>query len=423
MSTVVEGSLAQPPADPKATRRFVTPSQSARLLQLDFLRGIAILLVMGRHQPVYPSEAGASWFRFFPAMLSRIGWTGVNLFFVLSGFLVSGLLFKEFNTQGRMDVRRFLIRRIFKIWPSYYVYLAFLFVFLSLTHEFGGEKSLTVKMLPQLSHLQNYLGMVRTHTWSLAIEEHFYIVLPLVLLWASRSRPRPFAMVPLIAAVLMIGCLLWRLYLYYSGVPYSSDRYLFLTHLRVDSLFFGVLLAFLHHCRGNVLAPILRHRTILLWTGLLLLSPMLIVQKETCAFVSTVGLTEIYLGYACILLAVVHTPLGDGWLGACLNSRLARILAWIGCFSYSIYLWHLDLGRDPVRWLVSRGFLVHLPPGLRWCLGMVLFVCLASLVGAFLGILIEMPALTLRNRLFPARADALTNQTILSATHPEAPTS
>ncbi|MGO9245445.1 MAG: acyltransferase family protein [Verrucomicrobiia bacterium] len=72
---------------------------------MDFLRGMAILLVLGRHQPVYPSEAGSSWFRYFPAVLSRFGWTGVDLFFVLSGFLVGGLLFKEFNTQKRMDHR------------------------------------------------------------------------------------------------------------------------------------------------------------------------------------------------------------------------------------------------------------------------------------------------------------------------------
>jgi len=146
---------------------------------------------------------------------------------------------------------------------------------------------------------------------------------------------------------------------------------------------------------------------------------MLILQKESCVFVPTVGLTEIYLGYACILLAVVHTPLGEGCLGSFLNSRPARIVAWIGCFSYSIYLWHLDLGRDPVRWLVSHGFLFHLPPELRWSLAMLLFVCVASLAGALLGSLIEMPALALRNRLFPARADALTNATIISATPTE----
>jgi peptidoglycan/LPS O-acetylase OafA/YrhL len=413
--TITVGEVMERPADGRFSARVSNSNQAERLPQLDFLRGIAILLVMGRHQPVYPSEAGSSWFRFFPSILSRFGWTGVDLFFVLSGFLVGGLLLKEFNTYGRVDIRRFLIRRTFKIWPSYYAYLIFLFALLTITHEFGDLKSLTVRMLPQFAHLQNYFGMVRTHTWSLAIEEHFYLVLPIVLLWTSRNRSRPFAAVPLIAGGFAVGCLGWRLYLYSSGVPFSSERYLFLTHLRVDSLFFGVLLAYLHHCRSNVLEPILRHRTLLLWMGLILLSPMFVLPKETCAFVPTVGLTELYLGYACILLAVVHTPLGQGWLGRLLNSRPARIVAWVGCFSYSIYLWHLDLGRDPVRWLLSQGFFGSLRPELRWCLGMLLFVSLASVVGATLGNLIEMPALALRNRLFPGRADALARATVLSA--------
>jgi peptidoglycan/LPS O-acetylase OafA/YrhL len=90
---------------------------------------------------------------------------------------------------------------------------------MTVTHELGDLKSLTVRMLPQLSHLQNHLGMVRTHTWSLAIEEHFYLALPVALLWASRRQPRPFAAVPLIAAALAIGCLLWRLYLILLGCP------------------------------------------------------------------------------------------------------------------------------------------------------------------------------------------------------------
>ena len=356
---------------------------------------------------MYPSEAGTSWFRYFPGVLARFGWTGVDLFFVLSGFLVGGLLFKEFNAHQAIDARRFLVRRIFKIWPSYYAYLAFLFVLLAVTHEVGDMKSLVVRMLPQLSHLQNYLGMVRTHTWSLAIEEHFYLVLPFVLLLASRSRPRPFAIVPGLAIALMVGCLAGRLYLVFTGVPYSNAHYLFLTHLRVDSLFFGVLLAYLHHCRAATLAPIIQRRTLLLIAGLLLLCPMLFLDKETHSFVPTLGLTELYVGYACVLLAVVHTPLGEGRLGSFLDSGVARMIAWIGCYSYSIYLWHLDLSRAPTRWFVHHTFLSTISPGLCWTIAMGLFVGLSCLVGAVLGKLVEIPALTLRNRLFPAHADAI----------------
>jgi peptidoglycan/LPS O-acetylase OafA/YrhL len=79
-----------------------------RVRQLDILRAIAVLLVLGRHE-----HANALW--------RRCGWVGVDLFFVLSGFLISGLLFSEYKKRGRLDLPRFYIRRGLKIYPSFYV--------------------------------------------------------------------------------------------------------------------------------------------------------------------------------------------------------------------------------------------------------------------------------------------------------------
>ncbi len=81
---------------------------NSRNQSLDVLRGIAILLVLGRH------------FDYFP-LLRQAGWIGVDLFFVLSGFLISGLLFQEYKSTGKLNVRRFILRRGLKIWPSYYL--------------------------------------------------------------------------------------------------------------------------------------------------------------------------------------------------------------------------------------------------------------------------------------------------------------
>ena len=94
-----------------------SPLQSAigeprpkRNQSLDVLRCVAILLVLGRHLDYYP-------------LWSKIGWIGVDLFFVLSGFLVSGLLFHEFKEHGRINFRRFILRRGLKIWPAFYTYI------------------------------------------------------------------------------------------------------------------------------------------------------------------------------------------------------------------------------------------------------------------------------------------------------------
>ena len=106
--------------------------------------------------------------------LKSFGKEGVNLFFTLSGFLVGGLLLKQYAKVGRIDARRFIIRRIFKIWPAYYVLILF--------HVFAGRHPTSTFLVQNLTHMQNYLGSSITQTWSLAVEEHFYLFLPALLL-------------------------------------------------------------------------------------------------------------------------------------------------------------------------------------------------------------------------------------------------
>src|ERR1700730_5300453 len=90
---------------------------------LDILRCVAVLLVLGIHVPHY-------------RLWARVGWTGVDLFFVLSGFLISGLLFRDYQEHGSIDWKRFLIRRGFKIYSSYYIFLAVAgFVLASVAHR------------------------------------------------------------------------------------------------------------------------------------------------------------------------------------------------------------------------------------------------------------------------------------------------
>jgi len=126
-----------------------------RLKGLDFLRGLAILLVLLRHQ--YVSEY------FF-----RIGWTGVDLFFVLSGFLVSGLIFKEYLSSGIFNPVRFLIRRGFKIYPLYYIFI----VVYNIPKIVFGEFKI-IGFLSEIFFVQNYVwgyGYSFPATWSIAVE-------------------------------------------------------------------------------------------------------------------------------------------------------------------------------------------------------------------------------------------------------------
>src|SRR5262249_32608758 len=148
----------------------------SRLPQLDLLRGIAILMVLGAHPVAKINESGCFWLVAYP--WGHAGWTGVNLFFVLSGFLVGGLLFAEIHATANLNPGRFLVRRMFKLWPSYYLYL----IFLLLVAARGGLDPRI--LLPFFVHVQNYhdgIIAIAPHTWSLAVEEHFYVLLPVFL--------------------------------------------------------------------------------------------------------------------------------------------------------------------------------------------------------------------------------------------------
>ena len=379
--------------------------KNPRLIQLDILRGIAILLVLGRHPVLLPEQSGSlhavanAWHVF--------GWTGVDLFFVLSGFLVGGLLFQELRARGELDVGRFLIRRGFKIWPSYYLFLAVFAALRLLTDARGAD---SWDLLPNLLNVQNYFGSPRSHTWSLAVEEHFYLVLPLVLLViigrrpVSRGRIAALPAIPILSVCLLVACtaLRWQVAM---GPSYSPDRLLFPTHLRIDALFFGVMIAYMFHFHESVIGRLARHRGLLAATGLALIAPMAIVPVEPSVFVGTLGLTMLYVGYGCLLVAIATTPLDHGWAGRWMQSAPARAIAFVGVFSYPIYLWHIEvaiaLNRLLARWVALGPESI----ALRWACGMSAFLVLSVVVGVVMGRLVERPALALRDRLFPARTD------------------
>src|SRR5258708_6096278 len=293
------------------------PSGKARMVQLDVLRGIAILLVLGRHAPISSHHAGL--LRPLAGLWARIGWTGVDLFFVLSGFLVGGLLLSELRTHSRLDLGRFLVRRSFKIWPAYYVYLTCAVVLEAVRYheplwrEFASH-------IPSVVQLQNYSIQEPGHLWSLAVEEHFYLVLPalLAVLTAARWRNLSVHMLPVIACLVIAACIAFRC-LVLPHHPYSVYTHMLPTHLRVDGLFFGVLLSYVYHFQDRLFTALTRRRDLLLATGICLISPMAILEKNYSPFVWTIGYTLLYVGYGCILMPLVQTRLGEGIVGRALQ--------------------------------------------------------------------------------------------------------
>ncbi len=373
-------------------------------MSLDVLRGVAILLVFGNHAPYLPPEPG--FLSILASLWVRIGWTGVDLFFVLSGFLVGGLLFVEIQKNNRLRVGRFFVRRAFKIWPAYMVFLAYITLGHLIKYRQEGLSYSVKALWPNYLHLQNYFGSIRIHTWSLSVEEHFYLVLPVVLLLSihyARSSRVGLKMVPVISLLLIVLCmyLRWRV----SSVEdfsYLSIQYP--THLRIDGLFFGVFLGYIYHYQPGVMAWISRVRYGLLALGILLISPFMLHEMEKSIFLQTVGFTLLYVGYGCMLLWAVSGPEKP-----CRRHDDSSLIRWVGCllafigyYSYSIYLWHVDLGGKPVHILLRMGGFADTSPTLLWVSSMSLFIGLGCLGGIILSKVIEMPAIIVRDRLFPA---------------------
>ena len=125
-----------------------------RVFELDVLRGVAILLVMGVHVPAYP-------------IWSTVGGWGVDLFFVLSGFLISNLLFTEYRTNGSIRLGRFFARRALKLYPSFYLLIAVTLAYCF----FWKVPVIGQELLGEMILTQNYIGSIWGHTWSLAEPE------------------------------------------------------------------------------------------------------------------------------------------------------------------------------------------------------------------------------------------------------------
>jgi peptidoglycan/LPS O-acetylase OafA/YrhL len=343
-------------------RRLSSMSPS-RNQPLDILRGVAILLVLGFH---YGKLMG--W--------DRAGWIGVDLFFVLSGFLISGLLFSEYKRFENIDVVRFLIRRGFKLYPAFYALMCFTALECLLSRG-----SVPKTILPEVFFVQNYFPHFWVHTWSLAVEEHFYWMLPLclvVMVKGSRNKQNPFSAIPWMFAFLAVACLALRIVDVHRGVSLESIH--METHLRVDSLFAGVTLGYYRHFQPGLFDQAARKP---LWIpALLCLVPAFVFQLDT-PLMNTIGFSSLYVGFGCLVVWAVDRPSSKRWV--------ACAMAWIGRYSYSIYLWHI-----PVGYYLFKG-----RPGLFFFLE----GTLASIaVGAGMSWLIEVPQLRLRDRLFPSRS-------------------
>ncbi|CAN5199297.1 hypothetical protein BH24CHL7_BH24CHL7_03880 [soil metagenome] len=304
------------------------PWRLGRRPALDGVRGLAVLLVLVGHA-MPPEMASAA--------------VGVNLFFVLSGFLITSLLWEEWQGTGRLDIHAFYKRRIRRLIPALVVMLGVTMVSMGLIGQAGQGLFYGLAAASYAGNLVmatgQWLGPM-SHTWSLAIEEQFYLLWPLILLPAIR-RVRPALLMGILATG-VIAVQIARPFLWATGA--SFERVSFATDLQADGLLLGCALAVLMHFR-TIRVPQLA-------------APIAFGTLLTLTFVSPAGL-HLALGNSLAVLA-------SGLLVLTLVSPAAatdRIFTntWLrrlGLISYGLYLWHY-----PVMW--HLGFFDERPhPGL-----------------------------------------------------------
>ena len=367
---------------------------ASRNLQLDVLRCIAILLVIGAHIKTDNFSGIAGW---LALNWQTHGWLGVPIFFALSGYLISGLIFDELRTRHDFRVGRFLIRRGFKLYPSYYLFLIALVgvPLLKDLHSgrdaFGILRLKLVDLWPNLLFLQNYVGPnPALHTWSLAVEEHFYLLLPFGMLALYRRKRLA------LLTVLGLGSPLLFTAIRYFWVYYFSSRFSITgweTHMILDGLLMGVGLRALKEHSPEFFDSLRRWRWIAVFMGVFLL---LFVRGFGYLSLTPVGSTLLLLG-------ALHLTAADFGGVRRIGSPIAHLMGWVGMYSYSIYLWHPTFTGFAEKYFISH---LHLDPtrALDWFVNRSLIVIAIILGGWFVSRLVEWPVLRFRDRYFPSRA-------------------
>lgn len=369
------------------------------------MRFLAVVMVLFTHANMFPASRkfliNVPDPFFTPLnMLHKGTWAGVDLFFVLSGFLVSGLLFQELARTGTVFPGRFLIRRGFKIYPAFWVMLMAAIIW---TWHSGGL--ITLKgVLTELFFLQNYMpgpppscmATICGITWTLAVEEHFYFMLAGIF-WILKKRAAlnqavNVHVIPKLFWCVAIACLLARL-VTWAVVPAYVQKYyiwiIYATHVRMDSLFFGVLLAYYWHNRWdeNFKNRLMAYRWLFAGVGLVLLSPAMFLDD---AWTRIIGFSLIYVGAGCLLISFLSL---DRFAQ---KDTGIRGVAWLGKHSYSVYLWHILAGSCLLPFVAIK---TRSMPG--FTLNLLIFIVLCWSIGVAMSSLIEFPMLRIRDRLFP----------------------
>ena len=313
---------------------------------VDGIRAIAVLMVIGFHS-FTPGAAG--------------GYLGVDVFFVLSGFLITSLLLDEMEKTGGLNLGRFYLRRFLRLTPALLLMLGAYLILAPLAWPNMALRTDVRDVLISTFYLSDYasafwsLPQYLRHTWSLSVEQHFYLLWPLLLLLLTKRFNRSQLAIALSALyVVSTG---WRIYWEMQGdFGYMHSYYRFDT--RLSGLTAGSLMAVLMGNLRRPAMPRLANMAAMAGLGLIALCSWRFHIESTAAMIFGIAVVEI--STLALLYVAVRVE------GSFMQRALAHPLpAFVGRMSYGIYLWHYPIfvylwGRCPWYVILIGGGAVSL---------------------------------------------------------------
>jgi peptidoglycan/LPS O-acetylase OafA/YrhL len=318
-------------------KETIHANSGERLHGLDLLRTLAILMVISWHLPR----------TLFPHQWKPATWAGVDLFFVLSGYLIGSQLLRPYSRAARPSYLDFFLRRTFRVLPAYLVVVAAYFTI----PQFREEPNIS-PIWRFLTFTQNFgldasaVGAF-SHAWSLCVEEHFYLVLPLIVFWFMRkpSLKRACLTTALIVSFgLILRGLLWMdsikpMWDHNTrglGVRYLETIY-YPTYTRLDGLLVGVLLAAAKLFKPALWKRITQHGNAVFWSGIFVLGFSFWICQDMFSFSTAVfGYPLLALGFGLLVMSCL-----------CPSSFLAKHRFYGASFgatlAYSTYLTHKEV--------------------------------------------------------------------------------
>jgi peptidoglycan/LPS O-acetylase OafA/YrhL len=364
--------------------------RSARLNGLDTLRALAVTLVVLHHYTLFVSNDDHTF-----GWIGQVGWAGVDLFFALSGYLIGNQIFAAMGTNAGLSLKSFYARRLLRTLPNYLVVLAVYFLWPAV-----GEDAPLAPLWRYLSFTQNLgltPGTAFSHSWSLAVEEQFYLLLPALALLGAGLGLRIRSAWTFIGCVILAGMLLraqiwsthvdahkYGIYFYYKLIYYASL-------CRLDELVAGVALALLRNRHPELWTRITSHGNRALAAGLVVICATfwLFLDNHYGVAATVFGYPLLGLGFGLLILSALSP-----------RSQLANLrvpgAGRLAVWSYAIYLTHRGVGE------IAAGPLQDLGYGPQTPLAIITLLALSVLVGWMLYRLVETPFMALRERYVPS---------------------